>query len=66
MFLRKLFKKKNKYTELKEKPKKDCHICERKFSKINYAVKKKKKLYIFCSEECYYNWLRDKAGLEPY
>ena len=64
MFLRKLFKK--KYTKLKENPKKDCHMCERKFSKINYAVKKKNKVYIFCCEKCYYNWLRDKAGLEPY
>ena len=69
MFLRKLFKKNFKYTELKEKPKKPkrkCWICKHEFSKLNYAVKKRDKLYIFCSESCYYNWLREKAGLEPY
>ena len=66
MFLRKLFKKNFKYTELKEKPKRKCWICKHEFSKLNYAVKKKDKLYVFCSETCYYSWLREKAGLEPY
>ena len=66
MFLKKLFKKNFKYTELPEKPPKKCWVCKNSFSKINYAVKKKEKLYIFCSETCYYSWLRDKAGLEPY
>ena len=66
MFLRKLFKKNFKYTKLKEKPKRKCWVCKNEFSKLNYAVKKRDKLYIFCSETCYYNWLREKAGLEPY
>jgi len=67
MFLRKLLKKNFKYTKLKPKnPKRKCWICKNEFSKLNYAVKKQDKLYIFCSESCYYNWLREKAGLEPY
>jgi len=64
MFLKKLFKKNFKYTELK--PKKKCSVCKEYFYKINYAVKKKEKIYHFCNEECYYGWLRYKAGLEPY
>jgi len=66
MFLRKLFKKNFKYKKLKEKPIKKCSVCKANFSKTNYAVKKRKKIYCFCSEVCYYNWLRQKAGLEPY
>jgi hypothetical protein len=66
MFLKKLFSSNKKYQKLEDSPKKKCNECNAEFSKINYAVKKRKKIYRFCSETCYYNWLREKAGLEPY
>ena len=44
--------------------KKKCNMCGEKISSINFFIKKGNKKYFFCSECCYYNWLRKKAGIE--